>query len=181
MNVFIAGPRAISSFDQDVQNRLYSIYKNEHTVIVGDANGVDKSVQKFFFELQYQNVMVFACDGNARNNIGNWEIENVPVDKKLKGFDFYQQKDIAMSNYADYGFMIWNGESKGTFNNILNLIANGKKVLTYFVPKKDFILVSDNTDLENLLKLCPYKTLELYKELIKKKPKENIQLSIFDV
>lgn len=34
-----------------------------------------------------------------------------------------------MAKAADYGFMIWNGKSKGTLNNIINLVQYNKNVL----------------------------------------------------
>ena len=40
---------------------------------------------------------------------------------------YYRAKDLAMVEDADCGFMIWNGESKGTLNNILNLLYMDKK------------------------------------------------------
>ena len=40
-----------------------------------------------------------------------------------------------MSELADYGFMIWDGESVGTLHNILNL-AKGKLVVVYFTPRR---------------------------------------------
>ena len=153
MKVFIAGPRAVSKLDNFVEERLYNIYNNNFTVLVGDASGVDKSIQNFYLNLKYKNVIVFASEGKARNNIGNWQVENVNVDEKLKGFDFYAQKDIAMAKNADYGFMIWNGKSKGTLNNVINLILNNKKVLIYFIPKNKFICIDDESKLKHLISL----------------------------
>lgn len=94
---------------------------------MGDCYGVDTAVQDFFIRLSYNNVTVFASNGKARNNIGNWNVENIHVDSSVKGFDFYKQKDIAMANSADYGFVIWDGSSRGTLNNIINLINQNKK------------------------------------------------------
>ena len=43
-----------------------------------------------------------------------------------------------MSEAADYGLMIWDGESPGTVNNVLNLLEGGKKVVVYVSPRKEF-------------------------------------------
>ena len=123
MKIFIAGARAIIQFDDNINSRLFSIFEKGYDVLVGDATGVDSSVQRFFSDKGYKNVTVFASNGKARNNIGDWHVENISADSRLRGFDFYKQKDIAMANSADYGFMIWNGESKGTLNNIINLLT----------------------------------------------------------
>ena len=60
-----------------------------------------------------------------------------------------------MSDQADYGFMLWDGESKGTLNNILNLLERGKHVVLYFSPKKSFITLKIVGDVNRLLEKCP--------------------------
>ncbi len=57
-----------------------------------------------------------------------------------------------MSDEADYGFMIWDGESQGTVNNVLNLLERGKKVVVYLSPNKEFITLSIPADATELLK-----------------------------
>ncbi|MDD3200197.1 MAG: hypothetical protein PHV71_08105 [Eubacteriales bacterium] len=178
MRVFIAGPRAVSKLNKSVEDRLFNIYNNNFTVLVGDANGVDKLIQNFYLKLNYKNVVVYASKGLARNNIGNWPIENVVVANKVRGFDFYTQKDVAMSKSADYGFMIWNGKSKGTLNNVLNLVFNNKKVLVYFIPQDKFILIENKLKLEQLISLCPLETKEIYKKLISKTFNSTEQVSM---
>jgi hypothetical protein len=64
--------------------------------------------------------------------VGQWEVRNIPVKSNVTGFAFYAEKDKAMADNADYGFMIWNGKSKGTLNNIINLSRQLKVVLVYF-------------------------------------------------
>lgn len=165
MNVFIAGPRAISKLDKRVEERLNNIYSMQMTVIVGDANGIDKAVQEYFFRLGYQNVFVYASQGKARCNVGSWKVENVEVEKKLKGFDFYAAKDIKMAEEADYGFMIWNGKSKGTLNNVINLTNRNKKTLIYFTPGNEFYTIKSLTDIESIISQCDEETKELFIKL----------------
>ena len=165
MKIFIAGPRAISTLPPSVEERLCGIYKKDYTVLVGDANGVDKAVQKLFAELGHANVTVYATNGKARNNIGNWPVEAVVVASDVKGFDYYAAKDKAMASAADYGFMIWNGESKGTLNNLINLLGDDKTVLVYFVPQQAFITIDSHEKLEELLAHCSEETNTLYNKL----------------
>lgn len=179
MKVFIAGPRAISRLDKAILERLRSICDKNCTVLVGDANGIDKAVQKFFFEAGYANVCVFVSGNTVRNNLGGWQVENVEVDKKLKGFAFYAQKDLAMATTADYGFMIWNGESKGTLNNIINLIGGGKKVLVYLTPAKQFVSVGCKDELATLIAGCSAEARQLYNELTAKEVQTETQTSLF--
>ena len=153
MNIFIAGPRIISRLNQAVQDRLHGIYEKGYTVLVGDANGVDKAIQKYFAALEYANVVVYASNGKVRNNLGNWRVEAVEVPDGIKrGFDFYAVKDRAMAADADYGFMLWNGESRGTHTNIVNLLNGGKKILVYFTPISEFVQISSFEKLEELCK-----------------------------
>ena len=56
-----------------------------------------------------------------------------------------------MANEADYGFMIWNGKSKGTLNNIINLTLLNKKVLVYYTPQKKFYVLRSIDDVKELL------------------------------
>lgn len=162
MNIFIAGPRAIKTLNKAVKERLENILNQNFTIFVGDANGIDKQVQQFCFENQYNSVKIFATNGKARNNIGKWEVENVEVPSTVKGFDYYAAKDLEMAKQADYGFMIWNGKSKGTLNNMYNLVKFNKKVLVYLTSTKLFYVITTTQDIEalNSAEAIPQKDVE---------------------
>lgn len=150
MRVFIAGPRAVTTLNKEVKSRLENIIGNNFTILVGDANGVDKQIQNFCHSLSYDKVRVFAANGKVRNNIGQWEVEKVMVSANKKGFDFYAAKDEEMAKTADYGFMIWNGKSKGTLNNMYNLVGLNKKVLVYLIPDKKFYTINSLEEIKKL-------------------------------
>lgn len=150
MYVFIAGPRAVKTLNKDVKERLNNIINNNYAIVVGDANGIDKQIQIYCHSINYNNIQVFASNGKARNNIGQWEVKNVEVAPNVKGFDFYAAKDLEMAKTADYGFMIWNGKSKGTLNNIINLVKMKKKVLVYLTIDKEFYTINSLEDVERL-------------------------------
>jgi hypothetical protein len=186
VNIFIAGPRAIKTIDKKVDEGLKKIIKRKFTVLVGDANGMDKAIQQFFYEHHYQDVFVYASQGKARNNVGNWPIQSVEVSDKVKGFDFYAAKDKSMAENADYGFMIWNGKSKGTLNNIINLTKQNKKVLLYYTPHKKFYMISEMAMVEKMAAACGEDINRLFLSLSMYK-NENItdraleQISLYDV
>ena len=167
MNVFIAGPRAISALDKAVNEKLHSIYVNNHTVLVGDANGVDKAVQKYFANLRYGDVIVYACEGKTRNNAGCWDVQIVDVPAHVKGFDYYKIKDKAMADDAEYGFMIWNGESKGTLNNMINLLSANKSTLIYLTKTSSFYETDSMEKLQRLIMLCGQDTQKTFDKLRK--------------
>ena len=68
-----------------------------------------------------------------------------------KGFDYYSLKDRAMAETAEYGLILWNGKSKGTANNVVNLTRNRKPVVVYVGPVKKFRTVRTADDLKCLL------------------------------
>jgi len=160
MKIFIGGSRKISRLNEAIRNRLNNIISKKFIVLIGDANGADKAVQNFFYGSNYAEVFVYCSGSTCRNNIGDWRTINVEAPSNAKGLKFYMIKDSKMSEDADYGFMLWDGKSTGTINNILNLLKQKKKGLVYFSPKKDFYSISRIKDLKFLLNLCDNKNIE---------------------
>jgi hypothetical protein len=165
MKVFIAGPRALKSLSEPVKDRLGAIIKSNITVLVGDANGVDKMIQQYLYSVNYRNVSVYASNGLARNNIGKWDVRSVPVKEGVSGFEFYAAKDRKMSDEADYGFMIWNGKSKGTLNNIINLSKQNKSVLVYITARARFYNVGNLETARKLASACGREAISLFHTL----------------
>ena len=184
MKVFIAGPRAVKTLSESVIDVLFRIKENQLTVLLGDANGVDCLVQRYFADEQYPNVHVYASNGRARNNIGGWVVHNVNVLSNVKGFEFYAQKDIQMAQDADNGFMIWNGKSKGTLNNIINLTSQNKKTKVYLTFEKRTHYISKIDDVEKLARHMGADTLKLFYELSLNGTDSNrgpSQISLFEI
>jgi len=48
--------------------------------------------------------------------------------------------------------MIWNGESKGTFGNILNLLDLNKELIIYYTLSKKFYSIKNAEDFNNFLR-----------------------------
>jgi len=164
--VFIAGSRAISRLSEDVKHRIDTMIAKDFTILVGDANGADKAVQRYLAEKQFRNVIVHCMTGNCRNNIGGWPTREVSADPGSRGFAYYSTKDLAMANNAEYGLMLWDGESKGTLNNVLNMIHQNKIVIVYYAPKKEFQTLRKPSDVTQLLsKLDPAKVQQLERQL----------------
>lgn len=132
------------------------------TVLLGDASGVDKAVQKYFADKHYNSVIVFCAGSSCRNNIGGWEIRHIRVDRSSKDYKFYMAKDVEMAREADYGFMIWDTKSGGTLSNILELLEMGKKVLVYIGPRKSFAKLHTIEDLRHLLQAFPAGTIRIF-------------------
>ena len=146
MKVFIGGSISIKYLDYEVQDELDKIMQGELDILIGDAYGVDSLIQKYCYKNGYNNVKIYACNGKARNNIGSWSVEAINVSNNLSGREFYTQKDIEMSAVCDYGFMIWDGKSKGTFANIKRLNMCGKGGKVYLSNKRKMTDINDLKD-----------------------------------
>ena len=91
-------------------------------------------MQQLLSERGYRDVTVYCSGDVPRNNAGGWPIVALKSDKR--GYEFYRQKDIAMTVDCDCGYMIWDGVSKGTLQNIEDLKCAGKPVKVEFVDKQ---------------------------------------------
>ena len=88
---------------------------------------------------------------HCRNNVGNWPTRQIDAPRGARGFDYYSLKDRAMAEAAEYGLMLWDGKSKGTVNNVVNLSRDHKPVVVYVAPTKQFRTVMTFYDLRDLL------------------------------
>ncbi len=149
--VFIAGSRQITRLPAEVKARIDTMIDKVFEVLVGDANGADKAVQSYLAEKAYPHVLVHCMERHCRNNVGHWPTREVPAPKGARGFDFYSTKDRVMADTAEYGLMLWDGKSKGTINNVVNLSRDGKPVVVYVAHKKQFLTVKAFGDLRGVL------------------------------
>jgi DNA-directed RNA polymerase specialized sigma24 family protein len=60
-------------------------------------------------------------------------------------------EDQAMVDDAAYGLMLWDGESKGTLNSVINMIRQSKPVVVYLAPKRTFQNLHSANDVMDLL------------------------------
>lgn len=137
--IFIGGSRHVSRLPAEVKRRLDKVIANGHQVIIGDANGADKAVQKHLLDKHYDKVTVFCSGERPRNNLGAWLTYQVDAPDRAKGFHFYAAKDREMAREADFGLMIWDGKSPGTVLNALRLALAGKIVVLFNVLEKQAI------------------------------------------
>lgn len=151
IRVFVAGSRSVSRLNDLIRGRLDSVMAEGHDVLIGDARGADRVVQQYLAEHRYSQVVVYFTRGRCRNNVGGWRTVAVdPPPGVNRGFEFYAVKDRQMAAAATHGLMLWDGESRGTFTNIKNLIAARKPVIVYLSPAKTFVIVRTESDLADL-------------------------------
>ena len=149
--VFIAGSRQITRLPAEVKLRVDTMIDKGFHVLVGDANGADKAVQTYLAEKAYPHVLVHCMERHCRNNVGHWPTHEVAAPKGARGFDFYSAKDRVMADAAEYGLMLWDGKSKGTINNVVNLSRDQKPVVVYVGPTRRFRTLKSVDDLKDLL------------------------------
>ena len=146
MKVFIGGSRSIKELDEEVFHALFDELNSNTHILVGDADGVDTEIQRFCKKQNYNNITVFASNGKARNNVGNFPVQNIPVDKSTHPKAFFSQKDIAMVNQADHGIVIWDGKSKGSLDQIHRMAKQNKPCRVYLIQDKRWTTIeSENT------------------------------------
>lgn len=158
--VFLSGSRQLRRLNDVIKARINNMIEKDFRILVGDANGADKAMQNFLSDVNYSNVVVYCAGETCRNNIGNWKVKQVSVDPKLKGRDFYTVKDKEMASKADYGFVLWDGKSAGSINNVFELLKYDKQVVVYFSPEKEFHTISHVNDVNALLKKCDPATVD---------------------
>lgn len=152
--IFIGGSRHVSRLPAEVKKRLDNVVARGHQVIVGDANGADKAVQKHFLDKHYNKVTVFCSGDTPRNNLGTWQTQHVDTPKNAKGFHFYAAKDREMAREADFGLMIWDGKSPGTVLNVLRLAIAGKIAVLFNVPEKDVVSIKNVDHWKSFISRC---------------------------
>ena len=120
-------------------------------VVIGDANGADKAVQRYLSEQKFERVEVYCADESPRNNVGGWPARVIRPGHARKDFDYYATKDRAMAAAATVGLMLWDGQSRGTLMKVLRLADRKKPVVVYVQPEKGFVEVRTHSDLSALL------------------------------
>ena len=156
-SVFLGGSRHVSRLSIEVKERLNNVIEHGHRVLVGDANGADKAVQKHLSEAGYDKVTVFCSGDHPRNNVGDWHIRHVMPPKDAKGFQFYAAKDREMAREADFGLMIWDSKSAGTVLNVLRLVRAGKIAVLINVPDKTTLNIKSLEQWNVFLSKCDVK------------------------
>jgi hypothetical protein len=63
--VFVAGSRQISRLPAEVKARLDTMIEKHFQILVGDANGADKAVQRYLADKSYPNVLVHSTAPRA--------------------------------------------------------------------------------------------------------------------
>ncbi len=148
--VFLGGSRRIARLNESMRSKLEELLDRGLWMFVGDANGADRAIQQYLADREYERVVVYAVTGMLRNNVGHWKVRSVDASRGARGFDLYSVKDTQMANDASYGLMLWDGKSRGTLENVRNLLAQGKPVAVHLGPARRFVSLRSTEDLHKL-------------------------------
>ncbi len=148
--VFLGGSRRIARLNDSIRSKLDELLDRGLWIFVGDANGADRALQQHLADRGYERVVVYAVTGMLRNNVGHWKVCSVDAPKGARGFDLYSVKDTQMAKDASYGLMLWDGKSRGTLENVRNLLAHGKPVAVHLGPARRFVSLRSTEDLHKL-------------------------------
>ena len=149
--VFIAGSMNIKQLDAKVKERIDNIVAQDFEVVVGDADGVDTSIQQYLVNHGMTKAVVFCSGEQARNNVGHWPVQCVDTNHSQGTRAFFTAKDVRMADVADIGLMIWDTKSTGTLNNVIELLTRKKKSVVFVNKERTFKNIGSVEQLEELL------------------------------
>jgi hypothetical protein len=182
-NIFISGSMGIKNINKLVITRIENIINEKFTVLVGDASGVDSSIQEILSNRKYKNVKIYCAGNYPRNNIGKWDIISVQTEHKPNTRSYFTAKDIEMAEECDLGLMIWDSKSTGTLSNVLELLKKKKTSVVFVNKLKKFYNVSNITEFENLVSVMSAGAFNKADKKIKLKEKilsnKHLQLELF--
>ncbi|MBB1100142.1 hypothetical protein H5R88_08605 [Limosilactobacillus sp. WF-MT5-A] len=199
--LFISGSLSVKRLPLKVEKAINSTMQNKYHIVLGDARGADNRVQTYLKRQDYDKVTVYYIRKEPRYYLNNlWKKNRVPIDetddKLFKNGRYTQkaqmQKDFQMCLVATSGLVVWNDigknrfgrevVSKGSLNNIVNLLSQNKPVGIYYVPKPDegLIKVRNISEFENKVinRLVAPQTKKYYYSELTKNYKKSDQLSL---
>ena len=142
-SVFISGSIAIKSIPRSVEDSINKIIDQNIQINIGDANGVDTMVQNYCKKQNYSNVTVYSIYSSPRYKVSNFTKKHIKVITNSKQERIRQQeKDAAMTNESDFSLVVWDGKSKGSYQNILRAIDNDKKIKVFLHFEEKYLEAS---------------------------------------
>ena len=129
MSLFAGGSKSITNIVNLPNRRILdeAIYFDEE-ILVGDCPGADLAIQEYLKRRGYDNVTVYASGGRVKCNVGEWEVRYPSPDQAFGADDRDRLNKIRMALECDHAVMAWDGKSRGTRQNIVDLMAIGVTV-----------------------------------------------------
>ena len=133
MKAFLGGSKTITKLKDEAITAIDELCAANAHILIGDCFGADMLIQEYLADIGYTNVTIYVSGYRIRNNVGVFPVKYIDCER-LNGYEFYKQKDIAMADDADVGFMLWDGKTRGTEQNIIYLKSIGKpvRIISYY-------------------------------------------------
>lgn len=124
--IFLGGSKIITRLDDRIKEDLIDYMNLGYNILIGDCIGADKEMQKLLAENGYPLVTVYFSGDRPCINLGNWTTKNVASNKYLSDYERQKVKDNQMATDCDYGYMLLQGQTKGTMANVHKLLEQNK-------------------------------------------------------
>lgn len=119
---------------KEIRDELDNHVENNHTILVGDAPGVDSMVQDYLASKKHKNVEIYVSGSNVRKNADSsgklgWKVHHINTKDFIEGSkEWHAVKDKAMNKSASYGLavILENGGAGATRKNIIRFIDDKK-------------------------------------------------------
>jgi hypothetical protein len=157
--VFVSGSLSIASLPKPVIERIDGILDRRLPILIGDARGADRAVQRFLSDRNIDDVSVYCSGDGPRNNVGEWSVRNIPSSRRKGTAAYHAPKDEVMARDASCGLVIWDGRSRGSLANIHRLAARGCFILIWLAPEERFLALRSDSDRNAFLKAHPCRHL----------------------
>jgi hypothetical protein len=153
MNVALAGSIKLSVLPQEVIEQLNHWIESDCNFLVGDAPGADTAFQAYLLQADYKSVKIYTSTDEIRTNSGCWDSEIIDSGLKSNGHARHSAKDRHMTQLAESGLMLWDGQSVGTLANIIDLLRQGKDCFVYVTTENSFTKFDTEDALVNSIPL----------------------------
>ncbi len=132
-SVFFSGSISIKRLPERIIesiNQINEIKKFE--ILVGDAAGFDSLLQSYCEKIGFINVTVYSVNDTPRNFVNSFKFKQVTTPDGVKSERKRQTyKDEQMTADSDISFVVWDEQSKGSYNNIIRALKCNKKVRVF--------------------------------------------------
>jgi len=156
MKVFISGSIRVTTLMSVVEDRLQTLVADNVDILIGDAAGVDRAVQEYLRDAAYRSVTVYCSGGIPRNNVGSWPVVAVDSTEAPGTRAHFTAKDRRMVRDCDSGLLIWDGRSRGTRRNAIELLEKDKRAVIYLAQNGQFHEMLGVDAFERLLAGVPH-------------------------
>lgn len=133
MKVFVSGSISINELSEDVKIKIKDYISKGYEILIGDAKGVDSLVQEYCSKNNYYNLTVYSIYEKPRFLASEkFKVKHIKIINNIKSERKKQtKKDEVMTQESDFSLIIWDGKSKGSYENILRSLKYKKPIEVY--------------------------------------------------